>query len=222
MSAQYSDSSAAILAVDSASPRISVAVGRAGRAAAQRVAGSGRASPSLLRLIDEVLSETGIAPEELGGLIGIRGPGSFTGLRVGLATLLGMHRSLGLPATALPTFDGLAWQARSSEGPVLTVVDALRGQWFSQLFTPGEVPEALEEPTLRTAPELAATGARTLIGFGLEALDGAIPGAERVEASPLAPSLIERVAIGDINWDPMPLTEPLYLRPAATTPPKRK
>ncbi len=222
MSAQYSDSSAPLLAVDTASPRISVAVGGAGSVLARREAPSGRASPSLLRLIDEVLAEAGIELRELAGLLGARGPGSFTGLRVGLSTLLGVHRSLGLPATAVPTFVPLAWQARAAPGTVVAVVDALRGEWFSQRFEARAVPRALEEPVLRTVDELATLEASTILGFGLDALRSAQSAAELREAHPLAPSLLEWSAATEIDWNPLLLTEPLYLRPPAARPAARK
>ena len=217
MPAQYSDSSGALLALDTASPRISVALGRGGRVLASREAASGRASPSLLRLIDELLDETGIALQELGGLIGVRGPGSFTGLRVGLSTLLGLHRSLGVPATTISTFTALAWQARAATGPVLTAIDALRGEWFSQLFDPGNPPASLEPPRLRAAAAVAACGAITVTGFDLEPIRQAAPNLQLREATPLAPSLIERATLPDLDWNPLALTEPLYLRPPATT-----
>ncbi len=223
MSAQYSESSGPLLAVDSASPRISVAVGRDGEVLAWREAASGRASPSLLRLIDEVLVESGLRPAALGGALGVRGPGSFTGLRVGLSTLLGMHRSLGLPATAVPTFTALAWQARAAPGPLLAVVDALRGEWFTQRFEADPratgPPLPLEQPVVRTPAELAALDVRTLVGFGLGALAAVGLPVERLDARPLAPSLIEWAAAAKIDWDPLLLTRPLYLRSPATTPP---
>lgn len=220
MSAQYSDSSAPLLAVDSASPRISVAVGRNGVVLAEREAASGRASPSLLRMIDDVLREAGLRPTDLGGALGVRGPGSFTGLRVGLSTLLGLHRSLDLPATAVPTFVPLAWQARSTSGTLIAVVDALRGEWFSQQFRSGAIPAQLEEPVIRQPAELAVVGAAKIVGFRLEALERARLGSHLLEAHPLAPSLIEWSSTVEIDWDPLLLTEPLYLRPPAATSPK--
>ncbi len=220
MSAQYSDSPAPLLAVDTASPRISVAVGRAGVVLAERDAPSGRSSPDLLRMIDDVLGEAELGLADLGGAIGVQGPGSFTGLRVGLSTLLGLHRSLGLPATAVPTFTPLAWQARAAGGRVLAVVDALRGEWFSQSFRGGALPEPLEEPVLRTPAGLAEPAATTVIGFGLDALRDANLGLEPAEAGPLAGSLLEWSAAAGPEWDTTLLTEPLYLRPPATTPPK--
>jgi tRNA threonylcarbamoyladenosine biosynthesis protein TsaB len=175
-------------------------------------------------MIDDILDEAGLAATDLGGLVGVRGPGSFTGLRVGLSTLLGLHRALDLPATAVPTFEVLAWQARTRGERLLPVVDALRGEWFSQLFQSAGAhspPDACEEPTLRRPEELVAAEA-SIVGFGLDSLEDVLKGAAPlVEAEALAPALLELVAASQPVWDAAPLTEPLYLRQAATTPPKR-
>lgn len=219
MSAEYSDSSAPLLTVDSASPTLSVAIGREGRALAERSAPSGRDAPSLLRLIDELLEETGLRLSDLGGAVAVRGPGSFTGLRVGLATLLGLHASLELPCTAIATFEPLAFQAGAGDVATVAVVDALRAEWFTQAY---QSAIATEEPTLRTAEDLARLGSIRVIGFRLDELADALPEAEVVEARPLAPTLLEWATNRKIEWDVWLLTEPLYLRPPATTPPKRR
>ena len=82
------------------------------------------------------------------------------------------------------------------------------------------LPEALEEPVLRSAAALAELGAITLVGFDLDDLARQLPAANVVAARPLAPRLIELAAALPIDWDPRLLTEPLYLRSAATTPPR--
>lgn len=237
--------------MDTASPTVSVAVGRGGVCLARRSVELRRSSENLLRLVDEALAEAGATLEELDGVIALRGPGSFTGLRVGLATCLGIHQALGLPATAVPTLEVLAEAARDSaepsgtSGPVVAVVDALRGEWFSQLFAPsGEPLEAA--PAIRTPEEIAALDPALVIGFGARRLaesDGWSPnpvdpagpaGAPRArvldlaadgpgELAPAALRLAARMAVEAperIDWSPTTLTSPLYLRPPATTLPK--
>jgi len=131
-------SDALLLAMDTASPTVSVAVGRDGVCLAERSVALRRSSESLLRLVDEALGEAGVSLGDLDGVVALRGPGSFTGLRVGLATVLGLHQARGLPATALPTLEVIEAAARAARpgcrGTVASVVDALRGQWFTQLF----------------------------------------------------------------------------------------
>ena len=67
-------------------------------------------------MVQEVLTEAGVGVRDLGGIAVLRGPGSFTGLRIGLATVLGLHQALGVPATAIPSLPVLAASAGVGEG----------------------------------------------------------------------------------------------------------
>src|SRR5260370_23118675 len=133
-----------VLALDAGSPLVSVAVGRGGDTLAMRAVPQQRSSTQLLALVAEALAELGARPADLAGVVALAGPGSFTGLRVALATALGFHQALGLPALAVPT---LAAMAAASDAPagslVIAAVDALRGEWSVQAFRAGPVPEPL-------------------------------------------------------------------------------
>src|SRR6266508_1023760 len=65
-------------------------------------------SERLLSAVDRLLADCGLAPADLEGLAVSVGPGSFTGLRVGLATVKGLAMALGLPVAPVPTLDALA------------------------------------------------------------------------------------------------------------------
>lgn len=65
------------------------------------------------------------------------GPGSFTGLRAGIATAKGLSFSLGVPLFGIPTLEALAANAPAGEGPVCAVLNARRGEVFSALFHAG-------------------------------------------------------------------------------------
>lgn len=220
---QYSDSSRRadaphVLALDGGSPRVSVALGRAGRVLAAREGGGGEASSSLLRLVDEVLAEAGIALAAIDRFVALRGPGSFTGLRVALATVLGLHQATGRPATAVSTLETLAWQARAGGGRVVPVVDALRGEWFAQPFAlGGGTPRAEAGPAILGAADLRRWAPCRIVGFDVGKLAAAdLPsGIEVAEAGPLAPALVELAHGREIEWDPARLATPLYLRPVA-------
>ena len=85
-----------VLAFDTGSPITSVALARGGDVLAQEAAERASRSDSILALIDAVLARCGAAPRDLDALCVLRGPGSFTGLRIGLATALGLHDALGV------------------------------------------------------------------------------------------------------------------------------
>ena len=132
-----------LLALDTGSPQVSVALGRGSQVLAERSVEIDRSSGRLLEMIAEVLAEAGAKPADLGGVLALQGPGSFTGLRIGLATALGLHQALGVPATAISTLRVLA--ARAAEpGTIVAAVDALRGEWSAQAFRGGEPLSGME------------------------------------------------------------------------------
>lgn len=226
-----------VLALDTGSPWVSVALARigGGEVAAVRAAPMERSSNQALEMMREVLAEVGARPADLGGVIALRGPGSFTGLRIGLATALGLHQALGIPATGLSTFEILAAAAASAEVPrgalILAAADALRGEWSVQPFRSEGHPLPLGEPELVAAGGIATLfdrwGAppdgRLLAGFNLDpstALSDPATGIRRFTPGPESPlAAVAALRAGDpsVLWEPGRLADPLYSRPPATT-----
>ncbi len=209
-----------VLALDTGSPVVSVAVGDGSRILARQSLELARSSGALLRLVDEALAEAGVGLRELQGLVGLRGPGSFTGLRVGLATLRGLHEALAIRATAIPTFDALAELSPTDGARTATAVDALRGEWFVQLYQSATPMRPLGSPRCVALEDLVAMRPQRLIGFGVSGLAAAFD----VEAAPatlepdaLAGAALRAVQGRAMDWNPDLLTDPLYLRPPAVT-----
>jgi tRNA threonylcarbamoyladenosine biosynthesis protein TsaB len=214
-----------VLAFDTGSPLTSVAFARDGVVLAAGAAERTGSSDSLLGMIDAVLSRAGVAPGALEAICALRGPGSFTGLRIGLATALGLHQALGVPVAAMPTLRVLAAASDRRAARVTAVVDALRGEWFAQVFSRGEHRDAsptgtmVEEgpPRIFAPAAVAALGADLVIGFGADRLAAAAGSSlVAVEPPPLA-GVAARLARDWRVWDPRLLTDPLYLRPAPAT-----
>jgi tRNA threonylcarbamoyladenosine biosynthesis protein TsaB len=209
-----------LLAVDAGSPRVSVAVGAAEAVLAEASEGRDRSSATLLALVDGVLGAAGLRPRELAGLLALRGPGSFTGLRVGLATVLGLHQALRLPATGLSTLEVLAGLGPGDGSTVVAVVDALRGDWFAQPFRSAAPPSPLDDARLLPAAELTVFGPCTIAGFGATGLAGLEEsGSRAIEPPPLAGLAVRHVGRFSTDWDPAGLVAPLYLRPPSARPP---
>ena len=212
-----------VLAFDTGSPITSVAVARGGAVIAEEAVERAGSSDSLLALIDVVLGRAGAEARSVGAICVLRGPGSFTGLRIGLATALGLHQALGVRVAAMPTLRVLAEASDPRAARVVAVVDALRGEWFAQVFE--RRPELVEEGPARIlgAAAVRELGAEAVIGFGASRLiararrlgDRARSSRRRSPRSPLASPRSGRPGI------PPLLTQPLYLRPAPTTPAPR-
>jgi tRNA threonylcarbamoyladenosine biosynthesis protein TsaB len=210
-----------LLAVDSGSPTVSVAVGYGNEILAEGAAQIARSSGNLLGLVDKALAAADRTIQQVEGLLGLRGPGSFTGLRVGLATLLGLHQAVGIPATAIPTFDVLASLAPGEEGVVLAAVDALQDRWLVQPFRPGGPPRTLAPPQSLTADQLSDLDPDLVIGFGVSRLAASTSWGETtrlVEPPPLAAPAIRLTLARELEWGTATLLDPLYLQPLTYKP----
>jgi tRNA threonylcarbamoyladenosine biosynthesis protein TsaB len=208
-----------LLALDTGSPLVSVALARDGAVVAARAVEQERSSTRLLEMVREVLDEAGIGRSDLGAIAVLRGPGSFTGLRIGLATALGLHQALGIPATALPTLQVLA-VAAGTESRVIAAVDALRGDWSAQAFEDGR---PLGEMELIPGAEISRLAGEAVTGFGVSRL-AEVPGwpadLRLLEPGPLAPAAAVLASSPGTLWDPALLTSAIYSRPPAVTLPK--
>lgn len=98
----------------------------------------------LLPLINDVLGEAGVTYADIDMIVSTVGPGSFTGLRLGLSTARSLSLALDCPAAGVTTFDAMALYAIAeggAEDPVLVVLETKRADYYAQLFTPDGAPE---------------------------------------------------------------------------------
>jgi tRNA threonylcarbamoyladenosine biosynthesis protein TsaB len=91
-------------------------------------------SERLMPAVDRLLEDCGWTARHLEGLAVSIGPGSFTGLRVGLATVKGLALALELPVAPVPTLDALAWTLPFAGAPVCPMLDARKGEVYLSLY----------------------------------------------------------------------------------------
>ena len=175
-----------VLAIETATPRCSVAVGHeAGLRASFSVDRDRRHVEAVVPAIAAALRAAGLALADLDALAVDIGPGLFTGMRVGIATAQALGLGLDLPVHPICSLDVLAHPFRHAARPVAAVVDARRGEVFRSLHRSGiETAGPACVSPMALAAELAA------LGGGLAVGDGAL----RHRAVFEAPSLIEVVA----------------------------
>jgi tRNA threonylcarbamoyladenosine biosynthesis protein TsaB len=124
-----------ILAVDTATAWQSVAVLDSEKVLARADEDAGGAhAKRLVPAVDRVLTSCGMALTDLEGLVVSIGPGSFTGLRVGLATMLGFRLATGLPLAAVPTLEAMAWNLRGTVLPLCPMLRARTGEVYWGLY----------------------------------------------------------------------------------------
>lgn len=163
----------------------------------------------------EVMARAGLGFDALGLVAVTVGPGSFTGLRVGLAFGKGLALALGLPCVGIGALEALAASEADYEaGFIAAAVDARRGQIYLQAFIDGRAvmaPDAL-------APEVAAArlaelwpgGPATLVGSGAGLVAAVLPGARISDRLAPDPAAVAKAALR--IKAPYPPPRPLYLR----------
>lgn len=175
----------------------------------------------LAPLIREVMTKAAVVFEDLDRIAVTVGPGTFTGVRIGVATARGMAVASGLPVVGITTLEAVAAAAAKSpqakDRPIACVFDARRGevyvQCFSHSLTPLTQARAL---SYRDAYDLIAPHRPLLVGTGMDLLKP-VDGSDALAAPepPLAeqPTAATVAELAALRTTPAEPPEPLYLRP---------
>jgi tRNA threonylcarbamoyladenosine biosynthesis protein TsaB len=199
-----------VLGLDTCLSSCSVAVleGERVLAAACEVMARGH-QERLAPMAQAVMADAGLAFDRLDRIAVTVGPGSFTGLRVGIAFAKGLALALDRPAVGIGTLEALAAEAA---GLVFPAIDARRGQLYLQAFEDGRAlmaPDALSaEVAAARLAELSRGRPFTLVGSGAALLSGFAPHAAVIAAEGADARHVARLAAARA---PGPL-KPLYLR----------
>ena len=127
-----------VLALDTSTARGSLALVEEGRDPVEAYLTPGTThSKTLLPEIDRLLSGRGLTPAGLDLIAVGLGPGSFTGLRIGLAAAKGLAWAAGKPLIGVPTLDALAQGYSGEAVQVCPLLDARKGQFYTALYKPG-------------------------------------------------------------------------------------
>ncbi|WAP70844.1 tRNA (adenosine(37)-N6)-threonylcarbamoyltransferase complex dimerization subunit type 1 TsaB [Jiella pelagia] len=231
-----------ILALDTAFARCTAAVfdpSGEGRllASAEPDIGTGHAE-RLTGVIDDVLTEAGATYGDLARIVVTTGPGSFTGIRVGVAAARGLALALDIPALGVSTLEALAKGAFASKeagangSPILAVIDARRGEVYAALLSgDGRMsagPSALQPSRLAAfvagPAESLHPGFRQpgnplrLVGSGAAIAEANLSGTETMivgDTDRIDPEILARLGALAATGEP---PRPLYLRSADAKP----
>jgi tRNA threonylcarbamoyladenosine biosynthesis protein TsaB len=201
-----------ILGLDTCLDACSAAVLEDGQVCATASHPMGRGhQEAIAPLVKDLMAQAGL---DFSGLdrVGVTiGPGSFTGLRVGLAFAKGLGAALAVPVVGVGTLAALAEPL--SEDLVFAVIDARRGQVYLQAFAQGRslmAPDALDVDTAAARiAELSAGRQAVLAGSGAALLAELMPGARLIGAPACDPAAVARLAAAQSSPS---IPRPLYLR----------
>jgi tRNA threonylcarbamoyladenosine biosynthesis protein TsaB len=170
-----------ILALDTAADVLSVALSTGDNVWYFEAEAGLRHGELLMDAVDRLLAGAGIGAADLDLAACMKGPGSFTGLRIAFATAKGLSLSLGIPMASVPTLDCMA-QA-SWPGLVLPAMDAKKGRFYAALYrggkrlgdyldaAPGELAAALAAERRGAEPVMLAGPAGALVRETLRPAD---------------------------------------------------
>jgi len=92
---------------------------------------------ALMPAVGFLISSCGATPSEIEAVAVATGPGSFTGLRIGLSTAKGFSHALNVPVIGIPSLEAMALQCSCTELPLVAFIDSRRGEFFACCFMPG-------------------------------------------------------------------------------------
>ncbi|MFV8345060.1 tRNA (adenosine(37)-N6)-threonylcarbamoyltransferase complex dimerization subunit type 1 TsaB [Flavobacterium sp. ZB4P13] len=127
-----------ILNIETATKNCSVALAKDGKTIlCKEIAEEGYSHAERLHVfIEEIIKEAGITLNDLSAIAVSQGPGSYTGLRIGVSAAKGLCYALDIPLIAVDTLQSLASQVTISSGLIIPMIDARRMEVYSAVFAP--------------------------------------------------------------------------------------
>ncbi|MFG6150399.1 tRNA (adenosine(37)-N6)-threonylcarbamoyltransferase complex dimerization subunit type 1 TsaB [Halobacillus sp. B23F22_1] len=145
-----------VLAIDTSNDVLGLSVVKAGVVAGEIMTNVKKNhSIRLMPAIDQLMRDTQTKPEELDRIAVAHGPGSYTGVRIGLTTAKTMAWSLGIPVVAISSLEALASQGRLFSAYICPFFDARRGLVYTGLYDP-KMNAVKEETNLHMTDWLAS------------------------------------------------------------------
>ena len=225
-----------ILCIETGTDVCSVGIAKDGELLSLRESDEGRDHARKVGVfVDELLRETGIAPDELDAVAVGKGPGSYTGLRIGVSFAKGLCYGVRKPLVAVGSLDALAEVALEDyEAGILSVpdwehaclcpmVDARRMEVYAQVFDAEGRPQSEVSAEVVDAGSFAAFRGQgrpfVIFGSGARKCAGILSDAVCVEVTPSARGLarLAQQALDDIAY-----FEPFYLKDFVVTTSKKK
>jgi len=189
-------------------------------------------SERLVGAIEKLVLDANLQPRDIDGIAVSIGPGSFTGLRIGLSVAKGMAFSLDIPLTIVPTLEALAWQAPIENGDICAVLRARANLVYAGCYSKnGDSVKADRDVQVVSAEELEKHAKREsyFIGEGTKIIEGVM---QKLAARsfPARYSLLSGLTIAILGTEKLKRGEaeelhslaPLYVQDFIASKPKSK
>ena len=218
-----------IILIETSTSLCSVALAEDGAVTAYRESSAPKAHASLTAVfVQEVLQERGVTLSDCDAVCVSKGPGSYTGLRVGVSTAKGLCFGSGLPLIAVGTLDTLVAQAEGEYQYIIPMIDARRMEVYACVFENGaQITET--EPVIvdeNSFAEYLEQGPCLFIGDGAGKCADVIkhPNAQFCQCNPKASAMLSPAmkAYNEKRFEDVAYFEPFYLKEFVATVSKKK
>ena len=225
-----------IILIETSTSLCSVALAENGKVVCERLSEEPRAHASLTApFVNDILKERGLRVSDCDAVAVSKGPGSYTGLRVGVSTAKGLCFGAGIPLVSVGTLDTLVWQAIGEGlvpdtcGYIIPMVDARRMEVYTAVFsaegkqlTPTEA-SVINEDSFK---EYRSQGPVLFIGDGAGKCQDVLqaPDASFIQCCPKASGMASPAdaALREGRLEDVAYFEPFYLKEFVTTVSKKK
>ena len=169
-----------ILMIDTSGPACGVAIARDGKLLYEASLEIGMThSQRLMPMVDAALAMTGMEMKDIDLFGAVVGPGSFTGVRIGVSTVKALAHAAGKPCIGIDALEALAMNVPEFDGMICPILDARAQQVYGAMFEPGVPPKRLLEDTAEKLAafldRVQATGKRAIFtGDGVAVSEKAI------------------------------------------------
>jgi len=225
-----------IILIETSTSLCSTALVEDGKVVCERISDEPRAHASKTALfVSEMLSEKGLKVSDCDAVAVSKGPGSYTGLRVGVSTAKGLCFGAGIPMISVGTLDTLVWQALDGNmlpedcRYIIPMIDARRMEVYTGIFTPDgkqispTVAQIIDADSFK---DQLAEGPVLFIGDGADKCKDTLtsPNARFIQCCPKAASMMHPAleALEAKQFEDVAYFEPFYLKEFITTVSKKK
>lgn len=180
--------------------------------------------------IDEVLKVANVSKSQIAAIGVSKGPGSYTGLRIGVSAAKGLCYALKIPLISVPTLESLALQVTNPEGPIVAMLDARRSEVYSAIFdiSSNEIRQTQAEIiTLNSYNEILNSSPVYFIGSGVTKTQELIshPNARFIKNKLPSASQMCKLTHGKFiadDFEDIAYFEPYYLKDFIAIPSKKQ
>ena len=220
-----------ILQIETATTNCSVALSKNGKTIAVKEVNDGYSHAENIHVfIKNILAENKLEYANLSAIAVSKGPGSFTGLRIGVSSAKGLCFALDIPLISIDTLQVLAKQTQITEGVIISMIDARRMEAYTAVYNKDyQLLKAVSATVFDTHyfEDYLEKGKVAFLGNAVDKLQTVLQHENAIFLEEVLPSANEMSALSfdkfqESDFEDVAYFEPYYLKDFVVTPPKKK